>query len=204
VYILNRDAGGQLGHISLHKDGRCHAKFATGPKAVEKVHDWTLPDPLPGTNIRRLADVVIPHLGLVLPVAHVAADPDTVLISPPEAGQQLRVILFLEPGPVDYTAWPGKAAMGSGYVGRAVIYSDELGDLLNFTAVTTYEPESEFAEQISKARLSAPPGVALPEAPRVVVLLRIDADGAEVPGLMEMPLGHLADPEQDATDSAER
>lgn len=31
VYVFNWEAGGQLSHISVHKDGRCHYKVADGP-----------------------------------------------------------------------------------------------------------------------------------------------------------------------------
>jgi hypothetical protein len=83
IYVLNRDAGGEHAHVSMHKDGRCHAKFTTAPGVLERVYTWTLPAPLPGTNVRRLADVVIPHRGLLPSVAHVAPDDDTVLGTPP-------------------------------------------------------------------------------------------------------------------------
>jgi hypothetical protein len=191
-WISSTGRGRRAGDISLHKDGRCHARFTTRPGAKEKIHNWTLPEPLPGSNVRRLADVVIPHRGLVRPAAHVAPDPDTVVLQPPEEGQQLMVSIFSEPGIVDQASWPGKTAMGTGYVGRVTLYTDEHGALMNFTAVTWYRPESDVAVRMSTARLSAAPGVELPKAVRMVMFECGEANGLGVPSLVEMPIGHLA------------
>jgi hypothetical protein len=190
VYVLNRDAGGELGHIWLHKDGPCHAKFKTGPSAKTAIYEWTLPEPLPGSDVRRLADVVIPHRGLA-PISQVPPDPDTVLIPPPEEGQQLHVSLFLEPGPVDQASWPGQTAMSTGYVGRATLYAHDRA-VMNFTAVTSYWPESDLVVCTSMAHHSAVPTVERPEALRVVVFQYGEDKGLGVPSLIEMPVGHLS------------
>lgn len=85
IYVLNREAGGNRAHISFHKDGCCHYKVEdpTAKFGDRKVAEWELPPPIEETGMLRLATVVIPHRGLVVPENFEGVDPETVLIPQP-------------------------------------------------------------------------------------------------------------------------
>jgi len=199
VFVTNRDAGGRLdiGHVSFHRDGRCHAKFRTVPGStsragLKKVREWQVPSPLPGTQLVRLLDIHIPHRGLVSPAALVRADKDTVLVPPPNPGDQLAVVLFLEPGTADQTTWPGKRAMGTTLVARATLFSQLDEPVLSVTAVANYSPESRTAIQVSEATVTTREGLPHPPDLRALLFGTEDLDGVTVPILTEMPVGHMA------------
>jgi hypothetical protein len=99
-YVFNREAGGNRAHISFHKDGRCHYKVDDPSGRGRVVADWELPGQIEETGMLRLATVVIPNLGLVLPANFQGVQDDTVLIPPPGVDECLEVDILLEPGPV--------------------------------------------------------------------------------------------------------
>lgn len=194
LFLLNREAGGNRAHISFHKDGRCHYKVEDtgGPGRV--LAEWELPEPLEPTGMRRLATVVIPHRGLVVPQGFTGPEADTVLIPPPGEGQCLEVDVLLEPGPAPKRAWPGQTANPpTALVGRFSLYqgaSPEEG-LLHFTLVSTVRPEGDAARALSTASITVPEGVEPPIDPRVVLFEDVTVDGQRLPVLTEMPVGHM-------------
>ena len=100
LYVLNREAGGNRAHISFHKDGRCHYKVEDPAGLGRVIAQWELPEPMEATGMRRLATVVIPHRGLVVPDRFRGPEDDTVLIPPPAETQNLEVDILVEPGQV--------------------------------------------------------------------------------------------------------
>jgi hypothetical protein len=99
--------------------------------------------------------------------------------------------LLLEPGRHEPNTWPGKNSMGTSFVARAVLYTDEHGPLMSFTAVATYSPESDTARHWSQASIKTHDGQEVTGAIRGVFLGMENIDGAQVPVLTEMPIGHM-------------
>lgn len=199
IFVTNRDAGGRLdiGHISFHKDGRCHAKFrtpagSTARTGLKKTHEWALPDPLPGTNVVRLLDIHIPHRGLVPPANLLGYGEDTILIPPPKPGEQLAVVLFLEPGTADHSHWPGQNSMATMLVARGTLFTQQDDPVLSITAVANYGAESQTAIRLSEARVTGPKGVASLKGLRALAFATEDLDGVTVPIVTEMPMGHMS------------
>ncbi|PKH40722.1 hypothetical protein SAMN05192575_105183 [Nocardioides alpinus] len=198
VYILNRQAGGQLGHISVHKDGRCHYKVAVPDGAMHKHAEWDLQKPLDDTGLRRLATVAIPRASLGVPPDFEGAEEDTVLIPPPSEGDRIEVDILVEPGQVPVDQWPGQTSLGARLVGRFSLYSESPDDgFLHFTLVFTYRPDPLVGEtrQIS---LSLPDGLTEPPPNlRVVWFELVEVDGQKLPVLLEAPLQSPPRPAED-------
>jgi len=199
IYVLNREAGGNRAHISFHKDGRCHYKVED-PRAKpggRKIAEWELPAPIEETGMLRLATVVIPHRGLVVPENFAGVDPETVLIPPPSPDQQLEVDILLEPGAAPRGAWPGQTAgQGTLYVGRFSLHKTDPVDhpddhgLLHCTVVSTPRPEGQSVKALSTARIEVADGSTRPVDPRTVLFEMVEFEGQKLPVLTEMPLGH--------------
>lgn len=194
VYILNRDAGGERAHVSLHQDGRVHYKVAdpTAKGGEKKLAVWDLPELEDRQKFFRLATVVIPHRGLVLPPSFSGTDPETVLIDPPAVDEQLEVDILIELGPVPKDAWPGKTAgQGTSYVGRISIYdeADEGNPFVHCTVVTTLCEEAAFVKGMSRSRVQDQDGNLLTGF-RGVHFTMGEVDGRKLPILTEMPVGH--------------
>ena len=139
LYVLNREAGGNRAHISFHKDGRCHYKVEDPAGRGRVIAEWELPAPIEASGMRRLATVVIPHRGLVVPSGFTGPECDTVLIPPPAVDQCLEVDVLLEPGPVPKDAWPGQTSeQRTALVGRFSLYHESPDDgFLHFTVVSS-------------------------------------------------------------------
>jgi hypothetical protein len=202
IYILNFEAGGNRAHISFHKDGRCHYKVddpaAKGGK--RKVTEWELPEPMEPTGALRLATVVIPNLGLVLPDNFAGVDPETALIPPPAPGQQLDVDIILEPGPVPKGAWPGQTSeLQTMYVGRFSLYENDPVEnpedegFLHCTVVATFRDEGEEPRRLASTTVNVVDGATPPGDLRVVLFETVEVDGQQLPVLTEMPVGHRVD-----------
>lgn len=199
IYVLNREAGGNRAHISFHKDGRCHFKVEdpTAKGGDRKVTQWELPDPMEPTGALRLATVVIPNLGLVLPRNFDGTDPETALIPPPEVGKQLEVDIFVEPGAAPKGGWPGQTSeLASMYVGRFSLFESdpeanpEDAGLLHCTVVATVRDEGEMPKKLATASVQPTEGSDPPGDLRVVLFETAHVDGQHLPVLTEMPIGH--------------
>jgi hypothetical protein len=145
------------------------------------------------TGMRRLATVVIPHRGLVVPDRFRGPEDDTVLIPPPAETQSLEVDILVEPGQVPKDAWPGQTSdQRTRLVGRFSLYNDSPDQAsLHFTVVSTVRPESEAVRMLSTMSIQAPEGSNPPVSPRVVMFQQVEVDGQQLPVLTEMPVGHM-------------
>lgn len=194
LYVFNYDSGGELAHISFHKDGRCHYKTRGSDGRLFKFAEWELPEPLEESGMLRLATVVIPHRGLVPTEGKESPHPETVLIPPPEAGQQLEIDILWEPGIVPTNAYPMQTAgLGTMFVGRFSPYEDVPDSgLAHFTLIATPRPEGVVAQQLSMAQVRVTdPSIEVPPVPRAVHFEIVEVDGQQLPVLTEMPIGHL-------------
>ena len=194
IYVFNLEAGGQRAHISFHKDGRCHYKVEdpSAKRRSRKVSEWEMPAPIEETGILRLATVIIPHRGLVVPSGFTGPDAETVLIQPPPEYRQLEVDLLLEPGAVPSNAWPGQtSAQRTALVGRFSLYteSDQNG-FLHATVVSTVRSEGPASRLLSTTSIHVPKGSAAPVNPRTVLFQMAEVDSQQLPVLTEMPVGH--------------
>jgi hypothetical protein len=192
LFVLNREAGGNRAHISVHQDGRCHYKIG-GPSGRGQKHtEWDLQEPMDATGVRRLATVAIPHRGLHLPDNFAGTDPETVLIPPPPEGCQLEVDILVEPGNAPDDQWPGQTALNAALVGRFTLYTGSPDEgLLHFTVVSTVRPESAAARLMSEATITVVDGAEPPVSPRSVIFELVEVDNQKLPVLTEMPVGHL-------------
>ncbi len=195
LYVLNREAGGNRAHISFHKDGRCHYKIDDPDGRGRVIAEWELPEPMEEGGMRRLATVVIPHRGLVVPEGFSGPEDGTVLIPPPAPDHCLEVDILLEPGSVPKTAWPGQTAeQRTALVGRFSLYNESPDEgLLNFTVVSSVRPEGATARMLSTMSISVAEGIAAPTAPRAVMFEQVEVDGQRLPVLTEMPVGHMTE-----------
>jgi hypothetical protein len=192
VFVLNREAGGQMAHISIHKDLRCHYKVSQGRGPLVKHSEWDVQRPIDGTGLRRLMTIVIPHKGLGVPANFLETDPETVLIPPPDEGQQIEVDILVEPGAVPADSWPGSESMGSALVGRVTLYQERPEDgLLNFTVVSTVREQGDTARLLSEARVDLPDGTPQPDSLRGLAFGTVEVDGQLLPVLTEMPVGQF-------------
>jgi hypothetical protein len=196
LYLFNKEAGGNRAHISFHKDGRCHFKVEDPLGRGHVIAEWELPEPLEPTGMLRLASVLIPHRGLVVPEGFEAAEPDTVLIPPPVQGRCIQVDVLVEPGPVPKDAWPGQTSeLRTKLVGRFSLYSESPDEgLLHFTLVSSYQPEGDAPRALSRARVEIEGVRIVPTNLRTVLFDRLEVDGHHLPVLTEMPIGHMPDP----------
>jgi hypothetical protein len=191
LFVVNQDLGGELAHISIHQDGRCHYKVAAsaGRPAI-KQQEWELPEPIDG-DLVRLLTVVIPHRGLKRSPRFKDVARDTVLIPPPPPMRAIEVDVLAEGGPVLEHDWPGSRAMGSKLVGRISFYTESPAEAFwHYTVVATDREEPAAARAWSEAEVTVPAGVAAPAHLRTLLFGIDEVDGRRLPTLMEMPVGH--------------
>jgi len=192
IYVFNKHAGGNRAHISFHKDGRCHLRIedSGGVKVTHVV--WELPEPIDDEGLLRLATVVIPHRGLVLPVGFVSPEDDAVLIPPPPKDHQLEIDILCEPGSVPFDAWPAPTGLDAKLVGRFTLHSESRDKgLLNFTLVSTVRPEGQTARALSEASVALPDGAGASGTLGAVFFELVEVDDRQLPVLTEMPVGHM-------------
>lgn len=199
-----------MGHVSFHQDGTCHVKLRTLPGSTSRrgltvVERWQLPAPLPGTRTIRLLDIHIPHRGLVVPEYVAPSETETILIPPPPAGHDLAVTLLLEPGTADQSSWPGKRSMGTSLVARAAIATLDDVPVFFVTAVALHQtPESAWAVRAAGARVEEHGVLNTSGNVRALVFAMDELDGAQVPVLTEMPIGHEYDGPRDKPDGEDQ
>jgi hypothetical protein len=199
IYVTNRDAGGQLdlGHISFHADGRCHAKLrtvvgSTSKRGLTAVATWDYPPPDEGTGFRRLLEIHISSRDLIPPEKLVRPDDDTILLPPPPPGWTMVVVLIAEPGTDDDESWPGRHDIGTDFVARSTLYSETDGPVASATAVWHgREVEDEFSVRMSEARVEQPEGSDLSLRTISFRLYTRDDNGAQYAVMSEGPIGHM-------------